>query len=654
MKKILVANRGEIALRIIRTCQRLGVKTVAVYTIHDCDAPYVDAADQAVQLVSEDTITPYMDSHQLLDIASNYQVDAIHPGYGFLSENADFARTVEAAEISWIGPAAESIAAMADKIQARAVAEQEGIPVLPAVNLGLKQDLAAINIHITPETPVLIKASAGGGGMGMREVRDAADLGIAIDKARSQALRLFGSGDLILERLVESGRHIEVQIAGDKHGHAIHLLERDCSAQRRRQKLLEEAPAPGLDSALRSRLHDAALKLAAAVNYHNVGTVEFLVEGNNFFFLEMNTRLQVEHPVTEAILNLDLVEMQIDIARGLPLALSQEDIVAEGHAIEARVYAEAPELDFQPQTGVLAALEFAEDDSARVDSGVAPGNKISPHYDGLLCKIIAHAADRETATGKLIDALKSMRLSGVASNQHFLQSVLASDLWTNLLNTRTVEQEFSTLLSGSIPQGDALQQILVAATIWNFQVNPSAADQVFWPGSRYIARQAHWQLGADRWSVPWCWTGPNQFEFPTWGWSAECTQTSTGEPSLIIEVQQQRQTFHFYQDRQQLWVWSALLGNTALELHNDANQAALSGSSGDCRSHGPGQIISVAVAPGDIVSQGDPLIILESMKMESTLVAAVSGRVEAVTVAPGELISSNQLLVKLSLPEDTT
>jgi acetyl/propionyl-CoA carboxylase alpha subunit len=427
--KILVANRGEIALRVIRTARNMGVRTVAVYSDADRSAAHVTAADESVRLGSEtaDSSMPnasYLDIDALLKAAKATDADAVHPGYGFLSERADFARACADAGLVFIGPPPDVIEAMGRKDHARSIAEAADVPVLPSY------EPADPNMRL----PVLIKAAAGGGGKGMRIVRHPAELSDRLDAARRESESAFGDGTLLIERYVEHGRHIEVQIIADAHGSVLHLGERDCSVQRRHQKVVEESPAPTIGSAARERLLAAAVRLAAEVGYVNAGTVEFLVSGNDFYLLEMNTRLQVEHPVTELVTGLDLVELQIRVAAGEPLPIAQDDVAVRGHAIEARLYAEDPEHGFLPQAGRAGVVAWPHgvpsDGSAsrvRVDSALRSFDEVPPWYDPMIGKVIGYGHDRDAARRALLAALVSTRIDTLTTNLEFLRSILGSE-----------------------------------------------------------------------------------------------------------------------------------------------------------------------------------------------------------------------------------
>ncbi len=440
---VLVANRGEIALRVMRTCARLGIRTVAVYSDADARAPHVRAADVAVRLGPGPAAESYLRMDAILDAAAATGAQAIHPGYGFLAENAAFAEAVEAAGLAWIGPPAAAMRALGDKARAKALAEANGVPVLPGYHgeAASDEDLVARAEGIG--FPLLVKASAGGGGRGMRVVRATDELAEALAGARREAAASFGDDRLLLERFLEQPRHVEVQVLGDAHGTLVHLGERECSVQRRHQKLIEESPSPAVDGELRAAMGDAALRLARAAGYRNAGTVEFLVDDSGaFFFLEVNARLQVEHPVTEAVTGLDLVEQQLRVAAGEPLGFSQADVRVEGHAMELRVVAEDVGAGFLPATGVVTALDLP--DGVRVDTGIAAGSVISPFYDSLVAKVIAHGWDRADTIAMLSDALDATRIEGVATNLDLLAAVLdepaftAGDLHTGFLDEHRV------------------------------------------------------------------------------------------------------------------------------------------------------------------------------------------------------------------------
>lgn len=427
MKKVLIANRGEIARRIIRTCQAQGVATVAIYSDADKDMPFVREADEAVHIGPPPVPHSYLNVEAILSAAKSSQVDAIHPGYGLLSENEAFARRIMEEGIVFIGPTPEVIAQMGDKLTARRMMQKAGVPVVPGGDTPLDTADDAADTAAQIGYPVMLKASAGGGGIGMQICRDEDELRLAFQSARSRAKAYFGNDAMFVEKYVERPHHIEVQIAGDHAGHVIHLLERECSIQRRHQKVLEESPSPFLDEATRQALCEAAVQAGKAVGYTGVGTVEFVVDAQrNFYFLEMNTRLQVEHPVTEEMIGLDLVAMQLDIARGKPLSIKQEEVRAKRHAIELRVYAEDP-VSFLPSPGTISLYQPPVLEHVRIDDGVESGSKVTPFYDPMIAKVIASGATREEAIGRAREAMEQFLITGIKTNLPFLLEVLQDE-----------------------------------------------------------------------------------------------------------------------------------------------------------------------------------------------------------------------------------
>ncbi len=437
---VLIANRGEIALRIIRACHELGIRTVAVYSEADRGSPHAWAADVAVAIGPPAAAESYLHVDKLLDVAREHDADAIHPGYGFLSENPDFAEAVRKAGLTFIGPSPEAMRALGDKSEARRLAQQSEVPVVPGTQaLETPSDLEAAAREIG--LPVLLKAAAGGGGKGMRLIQDERELAEAVPSAQREAQGAFGDGRLFVEKAVHPARHVEVQIIGDRDGNVVALGERECSLQRRHQKIIEEAPSPVVDAELRERLQASARALGEASGYHNAGTVEFLLGPDGaFYFLEVNARLQVEHPVTELVTGHDLVQLQLQVANGDPLPIAQDDVALRGHAIEARLYAEDPDNQFLPQTGELLELQWPERPGLRIDTGVVAGQSIHAHYDPMLAKLIAHGPDRERARKRLGESLEETVLLGVVTNRAYLIELLESDVFANAETyTHTVE-----------------------------------------------------------------------------------------------------------------------------------------------------------------------------------------------------------------------
>lgn len=640
MQKILIANRGEIAVRIIRTCKALSLRTVAVYSDADSRSLHVLEADQALRLGPAPAAQSYLDAQRVLEAAKASGADAVHPGYGFLSEDADFARAVQANGLIWIGPTPKAMESMASKINARKIAEREQVPVVPGIALdadapsSLLQDLPGLS------SPVLLKAAAGGGGIGMREVHDLSELAEAASEVRDHAQRQFGSSALLVEILIEQARHVEVQIAGDRHGNVIHLFERDCSLQRRRQKLVEEAPAPGLSDDLRAALHAAAIRMATAVGYENVGTVEFIVKDDAFYFLEMNTRLQVEHGVTEAVTGLDLVALQLHLASGNRLPLTQAQVKCDGHAVETRVYAEDPASNFMPSVGEIKSF-CLPGPSTRVDSGVAAGSRVTRHYDGLLCKLITHADTRSAATSQMWDSLAELCVLGVRTNQHFLRRALGSEPWAD----QTVHINLAEQLAAQVTADQQVGIAVMAATVWQFCTYPPAADQAPWPGGFAFERLMRWRIDGEIHRVRWQWISTDEFQFFDYNTKVRIVGRGSPEEPWVLEVDGVQIQVRGAETPTGLHVWTSTTDAKVLLPQPEHLEDEREVNAGYCRSPGPGQVLRVMVAPGQIVGKGEPLLVIESMKMESVVTAPRQTQIAAVNVEAGALIAVDQLLV---------
>ena len=453
LPSLLVANRGEIACRIIRTARRLGVRTIAVHSSADRGALHTRLADEAVEIGPAEARQSYLSVERILQAARETNAAAIHPGYGFLSENAEFARACHAAGVVFVGPPSDAIVRMGSKSEARQLMAAAGVPVLPGYDGDDQSDGVLEAEARRLGFPLLVKPTAGGGGKGMRIVRAASELGEALAGARREALKAFGDPRLLLERFVEKGRHVEIQVFADSHGEAVHLFERDCSLQRRHQKVIEEAPAPGLDASTREAMGSAAVAAAKAVGYVGAGTVEFLYDGREFYFLEMNTRLQVEHPVTEAVTGLDLVHLQLTVAAGAPIGLSQDAVCQRGHAFECRVYAEDPAAGFLPQAGRLLLYREPDGPGVRLDAGVVEGSEVTVHYDPLLAKVIVHAPTREAARARAITALRQFPVLGVRTNVPFLVRLLQHPaVQDGRIDTGFIERELPHLVAAPAPE----------------------------------------------------------------------------------------------------------------------------------------------------------------------------------------------------------
>ncbi len=639
IRKLLVANRGEIAVRIFATCRKLGVATVAVFSDADRGARHVREADEALHVGAAPASESYLRTDAILAAARQSGADAIHPGYGFLSENATFADAVIAEGLVWVGPPPAAIRAMGPKDAAKALAVAAGVPVLPGYR-GPAQDVRSLIEEASAiGFPLLIKAVAGGGGRGIRQVRTPDELASELESARREAESAFGDGRVMLEKLVVRPRHIEVQVFADAHGNAVHLYERDCSLQRRRQKVIEEAPAPGMPDTVRKAMTEAALRLVKATGYQNAGTVEFIVDGDrplaldNFWFLEMNTRLQVEHPVTEAITGLDLVEWQLIVASGGRLPLKQKDIRINGHAIEARICAEDPAAGFRPGAGVLLDIDpgrAREPCTLRWDAGFEAGDRVPSNYDSLLAKLIVHGPDRQTALAGLTEALSHTRLAGVPSNAGFLRRCVMSEAFLQGTHDVTWIAEH---LAGLAPVPDSHRlaaRTAVSAMLVGDAIDPEA-DEVL-PVSPWDLRDGY------RVNLP----AVRRLALSVDGDSAMIEAGSPLPPDVPVPVIATLSPRRFS---------VACGGDTLLvevpEYEADA-EAALGGDA--VKAPMPGRVLSISAQPGQAVVRGDVLAVLEAMKMEHALLAPRDGVVAEITTHAGAQVAEGDLLVAL-VPE---
>ena len=645
--KILIANRGEIACRIIRTCDFLGVGTVALYSSADRNAMHVSMADEAVRIGAAPSSESYLNISAVIEAAKATGAQAIHPGYGFLSENADFADACAAAGIVFIGPPAAAIRSMGSKAEAKRIMAAAGVPVLPGGTNTDQSDTALGAAAEAAGYPVMVKPAAGGGGRGMRIVHAADALAEALASARREASSSFGDDTLLIEKYLENPRHIEVQIFGDSHGNAVHLFERDCSAQRRHQKVIEEAPAPGLTDDIRTRLHDASIAAAKAVSYTGAGTVEFLLgPDGDVWFMEMNTRLQVEHPVTEEITGIDLVAWQLRVAAGEAIPLQQDEITCDGHAIEARLYAEDPARDFAPGFGVLAHLHLPEeDDGLRIDTGVDEGDEVTVHYDPMIAKIIDQAPDREAACAAMSDALAEIRIAGPATNETFLRSIVDhAEFRTGGFDTGFIART----LDGLAPSDDAAPDWIVAlGAAAELTRVPDGDDTSPWSdnrgwrlagvASRRIAlfdgeARTEFALGAgglSRDGVPVAIAG-------RWQDAAEHMGEHTGR--FEAEIDGRRVSATVIRHGTDLSVFA---GGERYRLRVDdplASRGAGAADSGSLFARMPGVVVAVHVADGTTVTAGTPLLAIEAMKVEHTIRAPADGMVTAVHFAEGERV----------------
>jgi acetyl-CoA carboxylase biotin carboxylase subunit len=657
--KLLIANRGEIAVRIARTCRTLGIATVAVYSDADADALHVEVADEAVRLGGAASAESYLAVDAIVAAAKRAGADAVHPGFGFLAENAGFAEACIEAGLRFVGPSPAAIRAMGDKRQAKERARAAGVPVIPGYD---GADQSAATLRAAAEEigfPVLLKASAGGGGKGMRVVHAAGELEAALEAAKREAASAFGDDTMLLERYIGRPRHVEIQILGDAHGNVIHLNERECSLQRRHQKIIEETPSPALDADLRAAMGEAAVRLAHAIQYEGAGTVEFLVDsGGEFYFLEVNTRLQVEHPITEAVTGIDLVAAQIAVAEGGILPFAQEDVPLIGAAIECRIYAEDPATGFLPASGVLRdwhlGAELEARHGVRLDSGVRRGDEVSIHYDPMLAKLVVHADSRLEALRCARNALRQLTVLGIANNVDFLhallrhQAVVAGDLDTGL-----VERELSRLAAP--PPRRVLEEAAVAATVAHWaerrgEDRPLPNLVTGFRNNRAGDQEARWQIGEETVVVGYRDLGGGRLR-------VRCGEGDPGEarvvrwdaPGLELVRDGWRRGYRVAWEGATTWVRTPE-AHVTLHLEPRFPDRLDAAAAGGCVAPMPGRVVRVAVAVGAAVAAGQTLVVIEAMKMEQSLTASRDGVVAAVHVAAGDQVDADALLVELADP----
>ena len=632
---ILVANRGEIACRIMQTAQFMGIKCVAVFVDVDKDAPFVKIADEAIKLSSS-----YMDGSAIIDAAIQSGAEAIHPGYGFLSENAAFARKVKSNKLIWIGPSPHVIKVMGDKLKAKELAEKSGVPTLPMTSN--TKDIKSIGY------PILIKAAAGGGGKGMRIVKKESELKDSIVSAKREALSGFGDDRIFIERYVEKSRHIEIQILGDEHGNVVHLGERECSIQRRHQKIIEESPSPRIDPFLREEMGQAAVKLAKKIKYCSAGTVEFLFDDktDEFWFLEVNTRLQVEHPVTEEVTGIDLVAEQIKIARGDELEFAQDDIDWHGHAIEARLYAEDPGNNFLPEIGTLHAYDTSLASEVRWDSGVEEGSVIGTDFDPMLSKVISWAPNRIDAANKLARGLERAHMGGVVTNRQFLISCLRNESFING-NTTTDFIEREALETKKNLSANELHQTSTAVALWLAQQN-RVSDPVTdfmpanWTNGRMPLQRVKLRFIQDEIEVKYKLNKDSLYEVM----GSICEIYDCDSAGIDVEIDSHRFYAHVTEAGSEIFInmpfgdVNASVIPRFIEPGNDVPEGGLIAPM-------PGKVIDVKVKKGSKVKAGDTLVIIEAMKMEHAIKATETGKIAKVMIKLNDQVDNGATLLVL-------
>lgn len=670
IKRLLIANRGEIALRIMRTARQMGYSIVAVYTEQDKDAAHVKDADFRVFLPGNTLTETYLNIDAIIKAAKETKADAIHPGYGFLSENPLFADACEKEGITFVGPSSSSINAMGNKIAAREIAKKHGVPVTPGIT-GNPDEL--LKNHAEVGFPVLVKAAAGGGGKGMRIVRSENEMAAALKSTSSEAANYFGDGTIYIERFFEGPRHIEVQILGDKHGNIVHLFERECSVQRRHQKIIEEAPSPTLTSEVREKICAAAITLASSIGYYNAGTIEFLVDNDlNFYFLEMNTRIQVEHPVTELITGLDIVKEQFRIAEGEPLSFNQADLSINGHAVEVRVYAEDPVNNFAPSPGIIHKYSYPANNNIRIDDAKLHDHSIVySNFDPMISKVIAHGKNRDEAINKLVGFLPHYVILGIKTNLSYLLMLLQHpDYQQNKVHTRYIDNNQSELSKAySTAREQADTRIPLAGALL-LSLNPESDVNRTFEGSILWREIGYWRLSG-------------KISATLDGRLYEMTMHSHNSSAISFQIDGNNEVIQAGMEADGHGGFNLLLDNTGHDLYmvstvsdtilvkyeghdytfqrtdvaaDDsvtlASVALHKSDTGDMISPMPGRVLSVKASEGDNVNKGDILMVIEAMKMENNILAPYDGKIDRILVKQGDNVDTSTLLIHLSKPDE--
>ena len=657
IRRLLIANRGEIARRVIRTAHEMGISTAVVYADGDANAPFVREADSGIALHGTTSAETYLNVEKVLDACRRVDADAVHPGYGFLSENAAFARAVQEAGMRWVGPSPEAIEQMGDKLAAKRLIVEANVPTLPAIELKSGEDFQAAAKEIG--YPVLVKASAGGGGRGMRVVESADELDAAITGARREAGAAFGDDTLFLERWVTSARHVEIQILGDLHGNVVHLFERECSIQRRHQKIIEEAPSPVVGEELRARMGAAAVSAAKQMGYASAGTVEFLLDGDDFWFLEVNTRLQVEHPVTEEITGLDLVREQLRVAEGEPLAFGQDDLAINGHAIEARLYAEDPTRNFLPSPGTIDLWRPAPGDLARFDSGVESGSEVSVEFDPMIAKVIAHAPTRREAAAKLARALEQTALQGLRHNRDFLVATLREPAFLSGDTTTDFIERIDPPRRRAM-DSQSLADAVIAATM-AAQATHRAEAKVLgafrsgWRNSMMPPERTSFRHGDDEIAVEYRSQRNGTFEMvlgedePR---TVAVVGTSGGDIDGVFDLEIDGRRLQLAtMARDDRWLIHGSDFDVELIELPRLPVPGLLEVKGGLTAPMPGNVLATHVQEGDAVREGQLLLILEAMKMQHRITAPFDGSVKELHVGEGDQVDNGALLVMLEEAE---
>lgn len=651
VKKILIANRGEIACRVMRTASNMGIATVAVYSDADRDALFVKKADEAICIGGTHASESYLVQDKIIAAAKQTGADAIHPGYGFLSENSSFSKRCKDEGIIFIGPSADAIIAMGSKIGAKELMKKSGVPVVPGYN-GADQSVETLKKEAAKVGyPILLKASAGGGGKGMRIVHKDDELEAAVQGASREAEKSFGDGTLLMEKYFPSAKHIEFQIFGDEHGTFTHFFDRECSLQRRYQKVIEESPSPSLTPELRKQMGDAAVAAARSINYTNAGTVEFILDkSGNFYFLEVNTRLQVEHPVTEETTGLDLVRLQIEVAQGLPLSAKAETVTQRGHSIECRICAEDPENNFFPDTGEILFWQEPHLTGLRYDSGVVTGSKVDVFYDSLISKVISFGANRSEAILRMVNALDKTVILGLTTNRDFLKELLLNPSYVDgSFDTKLIEREYTSYKKATNEY--ALRASAIAALVyeWNerAQHEPFARSLNGWRSLHYQPQLFQLEYAGEKLTLGYDYLQQKKFDIYHGNIKCIVELVQVSKNKLTIIIDNHLQTFFVAKGNNQIFVQHPSEGTFRFKEVPRFTEPGASQNKSGYIAPMPGEIIKVLVKPGDKVQAGKGLLVMSSMKMETTIEAHADGEVEEIFVAERLFVEADTVLLKM-------
>ena len=657
IKKILIANRGEIAIRVMKTCREMGIATVAIYSDADKNALFVKHADEAIAIGGLYASESYLDQEKIINAAKITGADAIHPGYGFLSENASFVKKCTESDIIFIGPSAEVVEMMGSKSRAKEIMQKAEIPTVPGYN-GIDQSIEIFSREAEEiGFPILIKAAAGGGGKGMRIVYNQQEIPAAIESAKREAQKSFGDGTLLIEKYFESAKHIEFQIFGDQHGNYTHFFERECSVQRRYQKIIEESPSPSLTPELKERMGATALTVAESIHYTNAGTVEFILDAeNNFYFLEVNTRLQVEHPVTEETTGIDLIRLQIEVAQGMPLKINSQNTGQNGHAIECRIYAEDPENNFFPATGNILIWNEPVLNGIRYDSGVASGSKVDVYYDPMIAKIIAKGTNREEAIRRMQHALEKFAVLGLTTNKNFLLEILKHPLFRDgTFDTHFINKYFNNFCDSKKTDSIIINEIAVIALLSEWKERESQRKFNSLPnGWRNNYFQNNWStftIEETKVKIEYHYKNNNLFDIIIGDRRFDTELISFENNNLTCIINGKRQSFVVAKSNGELFIHHPAAGSFKILIIPRFPDVVSEEKSGGYKAPMPGEIVKLLVKLGDKVNSGEGLLIMTSMKMETTIEAHSSGIIEEIFITEKSFVEANTILMKISNPE---